>query len=329
VKLWGSWIWDCGHWRDSPTNDPSARLVGERTELHPLQAAVTIRRASFRSRRGETQADAYISNAGTAAHAVEECALKLQPISADSFGPPLRACARDPKNFVQPLLRSYSFFVPAPPRPAANARLRWREVRQRPGGSDRVRERASGIQVTASTTSRFGRTYYVGWSRPPRHEPTRLDVRLDSLRILKVSDPNPREPGQRSQPPDEITLYLDANGLWKYLNDWIPGLTAARLGENFRVGRSLQIEVPAGQAVRLAVRGRECDIPSHSVQFGIFVPRIHPCPPTPKEFSLNEDNPGVAEAEFASARRALGRHVLRSKGPDGAFAATFSVRRIS
>jgi hypothetical protein len=329
IKQWGAWIWDCGHWRAGSANEENTRLTGEKTELHPLQAAVTIRRDGFRSRRGETQADAYISNDGTAAHAVEECALRLQPLSADTYGDQLRACARDRANFVQPLLRSYSFFVPAPPKPSASARLEWREVRRRAGGSDRVRRRANGIDVTASTSRRFGRTYYVGWSQPPRQAPTRLAITLGSLKILKVSDPNPKEPGQRSQPPDELTLYLNANGLWKYVNDWAPGLTAARLHQTFRIGRGVQIEVPAGHPVHLVVRGRECDIPSHSVQFGIFVPRIHPCPPTPNEFSLNEDSPGVADGRFRSAGAALGRHVLRSTGGDGAFAATFSVRKLS
>ena len=91
----------------------------------------------------------------------------------------------------------------------------------------------------------------------------------------------------------------------------------------------MQIYVPAGQPVRLVVRGRECDIPSHSVQFGFLVPLIHPCPPTPREFQIGNDSPGVAEAEYGSAARAVGRHVLRSRGGDGAFAATFTVRRLS
>jgi hypothetical protein len=331
VKLWGSWIWDCGHWRNDPANAPAARLVGERTELHPLQAAVVIRHASFRSRRAETQADVFASVNGNAAHAVEECALRLRPISADSYGDQLRACARDPRNFIQPLASSYSFFVPAPPRPSASARLTYRVVRRGRGGGERVRVRPDGIQVTALTAGvrGYARTFYVGWSQPPARLPTRLSVRLDTLRILKVSDPNPREPGQRSQPPDELNLYLDANGHWTLLNDWAPGLAAAHLGQTFQVGRAVEVEVPAGQPLRLWLGGRECDAPSHSVQFGIFVPRIHPCPSNPREFSLNEDSPGVAEAVYRSAAAAVGRPRLRSRGGDGAFEARLTVRQVA
>jgi hypothetical protein len=327
VKLWGKWIWDCGHWRNDPANAPSARFVGERTELHPLQAAVVIRGTPFRSARGDTEADVFVSTDGNGAHAVEECVLRLTPTGPDTFGDAFRACARDPRNRVQRLLPSYSFFVPAPPKPSPDARLRYSVVRHRPGGAERVRVRPNGIQVTASTTARYARTFYVGWDRPPARPPTRLAFTLDSLRILRVSDPNPRKPDQRSQAPDELNLYLDVNGYWKLLNDWVPGLSAARRGQTFRVGRTVGVEVPAGRPVRLQLRGRECDIPSNQVLFGILVPVTHPCPPTPTEFQLSNDTPGVVEVRYGSARAALGRHRLTSRRGDGAFEATFTVRQ--
>ena len=64
------------------------------------------------------------------------------------------------------------------------------------------------------------------------------------------------------------------------------------------------------------------------VVFGLFVPLIHPCPSNPNEFQIGNDSPGVAEATFPSARAALGRHRLVSRGGDGAFAATFTLRRL-
>ena len=330
VIFWGSWVWDCGHWRADPQNAASAPLSGERTELHPLQALVVLRHAPFRSRRGESQADAFISSNGTPAHAAEECALALQPTSPASFGTPFRDCVRAPRHFLQPLARSYSFFVPAPPRPSPGARLTYRVVRSVGTGTERVRVRPGGLEVTALPVAgeRYGRTFYVGWSQPPRRPPARVGVTLDSLRILRVSDPNPRKPGQISQPPDELNLYLDVNGDWQFLDDWAPGLDRASLNQTFRIGRTLDVAVPAGQRVRLVVRGRECDEPNHSIRFGLFVPLIHPCPSNPNEFQIGNDSPGVAEATFPSARAALGRHRLVSRGGDGAFAATFTLRRL-
>nr|MDQ6916043.1 hypothetical protein [Actinomycetota bacterium] len=99
--------------------------------------------------------------------------------------------------------------------------------------------------------------------------------------------------------------------------------------ETFRVGRSVQVEVPAGQPLRLWLGGRECDVPNHSVQFGIFVPLIHPCPPNPREFQLNEDSPGVIQAVYRSAAAALGRHRFGSRGGDGAFEARLTVRQVT
>src|SRR5438067_9628473 len=120
------------------------------------------------------------------------CTLALQPSSPASLLTPVHGCVRAPRHFLQPLARSYSFFVPASPRPSPGARLTYRVVRRVGTGTERVRVRPGGIEVTALPVAggRYGRTFYVGWSQPPRRPPTPVAVTLDSLRILRVSDPN-------------------------------------------------------------------------------------------------------------------------------------------
>ena len=60
VKLWGSWIWDCGHFT------MGQRVSGEASELHPLNGIVVTRRAPYRTRGRESQADVFISSGGVA-----------------------------------------------------------------------------------------------------------------------------------------------------------------------------------------------------------------------------------------------------------------------
>src|SRR5439155_336217 len=90
VKLFGSWIWDCGHWGQSFT-DPdyflpgsgetpfSTNVPGESTEFHPMQAMIVTRANPYLPQVTETESDVYISNDGTIAHAEEQCALEHPP----------------------------------------------------------------------------------------------------------------------------------------------------------------------------------------------------------------------------------------------------------
>src|SRR5437588_426242 len=108
ATLWGSWIWDCGHWTTSSNNTGPAKIVGEHSELHPLNAIVVNRHAPYLSSRGESQADAYISNQGDFSHAVEKCATTHHPISGASYpqyDSGYHACATSDSNRIQPLKR--------------------------------------------------------------------------------------------------------------------------------------------------------------------------------------------------------------------------------
>src|SRR5437868_1747307 len=74
TTLWGSWIWDCGHFSRGNT------ITGEKTEFHPLNAVAVNRSNPYVARAGESETDFFMSSDGTYAHAQEQCALKLHPL---------------------------------------------------------------------------------------------------------------------------------------------------------------------------------------------------------------------------------------------------------
>jgi hypothetical protein len=197
--------------------------------------------------------------------------------------------------------------VPAPPKPSPNAVLTYRVV-DRTGGSqppETVTVQPNGIDVTVHYTGSsapvYGKSFFVGWTKPSPKPPTHLQVRIDSVRVNHSLDPNPDRPGEETgTPPGEYNLYLDANGQWQFINDWAPGLGAVFDGQTFTPGRSLDLYVQPGHGVRVLVRGRECD----------FV-GVDPCPNTP-ELADQNDVPGIALQSFASVKDAVGQHTVAS-----------------
>ncbi len=318
VKLWGSWIWDCGHFT---TGD---RTTGEHTEFHPLNGIAVTRRAPYRTRGNESQTDVFISNDGNIAHAVEECARTHQPIAPDVFGPDLRTCIQTPSNIRQPLSGRYSFFVPAPPKPSRSARLTYRTTRMVSGSaaSERVRVLGNGLAVTVSARGgnaaarRYGKSFYVGWSGRQRPAPTRLKITLGTL-VVNHADPLPMGTAPR---PGLWNLYVDINGYWKLLNDWAPGLASVSDGQRLRLNRTVTIEVPRGRGVSLLVHGRECDEPSQQVVNGEVVPIVRPCPVNREEFQLANDDTGTILDNYRSASAALGTHTSRAVATTRGFA---------
>jgi hypothetical protein len=318
VKLWGSWIWDCGHWTTGN------RITGERTEFHPLNGIVVTRRSPYRTRGNESQTDVFISDDGNLAHAVEECARTHQPIAPDAFGPDLRTCIQTPANTRQPLSSAYSFFVPAPPRPSPTARLTFRTTRMVSGSAaEHVRVLRNGLAVTvslrggrgsAAAARRYGKSFYVGWSSPGA-APTRLKITLQTL-LVNHADPLPGTTPR----PGLWNLYLDLNGYWKLVNDWAPGLASVRDGQRLRLNRTVTIEVPRGRGVSLLVQGRECDEPSQQMFNGELVPIVRPCPVNREEFQLANDDPGTIFDNYRSATAALGVHTSRALATTRGFA---------
>ena len=220
IKLWGQWVWDCGHWGQGiqtaqtpssvqETGDyflpgqiegPSpAGLRGEQTELHPMQALIVTRKASWSSPTTATETDAYISSDGTHANAEARCANGLSPVpgapgpsplpgipgapSLPSYGPDFSACVNNPANQHMDIHgRTYEFFVPAPPKPSPDSQLTLREQQMiSPSGyTEQVVPEANGVDVTVAApatddgnTHAFGARYYVGWQGPRRRQPAR------------------------------------------------------------------------------------------------------------------------------------------------------------
>jgi hypothetical protein len=361
VDVWGQWIWDCGHWGQGIQTDPDnpqedligtgdyflpgqveggapQELRGEQTELHPIEGFAVHRAEPSQSTTGESQTDVFASNDGTHAYADEKCAAQDQvqnsfPNSTlPAYGPEFTACINDPANQRQPIAgRSFSFFVPAPPRPSPGATLRWREVEQvaANGASEQVTPRGDGIEVRVSFDpsadagpSSFGASYFVGWKgRQATSTPLRLT--LQSVTVNHSLDPNPKRQTQSGPPPGEYNLYLDVNGVWNFIGghgplsssgDWAPGLGQVSDGQTFAVNRDVVFYVPAGGPVRVDISGRECDLP-----------RMDPCVVT-GEVSDANDHPGHAIDSFPTAGAALGDHTLISP-VDADYALRYRVTR--
>jgi hypothetical protein len=316
ATIWGSWIWDCGHWTNVENNQ-GGTISGERTELHPLNAIVVNRRAPYLPARSESESDAFISNDGNLAHSVEQCALHHHPASATVYDSGFTPCARNTANKVQPLARSYSFFVPAPPKPSSASSLKWRIVKRIPhsAGTERVRVARNGLDVTVRMPrgrrpARYGKSFFVSWTGGSRR-PATLKVTIKSV-LVKHADPNP---ALADPTPPPWNLYLDVNGYWKLLNDWAPALYGVHDGQLIRINRTFTIHVPAGARVWVQTSGRECDEPSDTTLYGVTAGLLHPCPANRDEINPNiflllaNDGLGTIVDTYRSAGAALGNHV--------------------
>jgi hypothetical protein len=346
VKYWGRWVWDCGHWgqgiqmdEDNPQGDVVGTgdyflpgqvplvdetpegLRGEQTELHPLEAMVVSRRASWQSPTGEGETDVFMSDEGTHALAESRCAHDNRPPTpAAVYGPDFSACVNAGTRERQDLRgKSFSFFVPAPPRPSQSARLTYREVDQLKGAhgySERVAVRRDGLSVTVSFARdaklplAYGKSWFAGWDRGLRR-PTRLRVTIKSITVVDSLDPNHDRPQQTGAPPGEYNLYLNANGRWDFIGgrppldpdtspQWAPQLGAVTDGQTIAVNHSVELFVPRGSPLRLDISGRECDLP-----------RMEPCL-ADGEVSDGNDHPGQAIVTYRSAGAALGDHTIES-----------------
>ena len=312
TSIWGSWIWDCGHWTEG------GRVTGERTEFHPLSAIVVTRSNPWQARAGESETDAFISSDGTYAHANEECALRLHPQPDGTYGKDFFGCARNPASFRQRLARSYTFSVPAPIRPAGATRLLLRSVIKVHRGrvAERIRRTATGFVVTITPrvkTLAWGKSYFARWSgRTP--EVTRLKVTFQKL-LIKHADPDPTEGGV-DPAGEKWALYLELNSHWVLVNEWAPSLFAAKDNLVLRLGRTITVTLQPGRQLSLFVMGRECDGPSGVTLFGHFVPATKPCPFNRTESKIsahNNDDPGTVLDRYSSVHAALGTHTAKSR----------------
>lgn len=324
ATLWGSWIWDCGHWQSTP-NNTGGMTSGEHSELHPLNAIAVNRKAPYLSPRGESETDVFISNEGDGAHAVEQCALSHHALSGapyPQYDSGYEPCATSVANRIQPLAQSYSFFVPAPAKPSPSAALRYRVVTRVPGssGAERVQMKANGIAVTvklrgASHLVHYGKSFFVSWTGSVPHPPTTLKLTVRSI-VINHADPNPAVPDPSGA---HWALYLDVNGYWQLLNAWAPRLTMNVVdGEQIAVNRTVTVHVPHGAGVSLLLQGRECDEPAGKTVLGIYANLLYPCPANTDEQNPNildvfaNDDPGTILKIYRSAAAAIGTHVVSS-----------------
>jgi hypothetical protein len=317
TTIWGSWIWDCGHWTQGNT------ITGERTEFHPLNGIVVNRAASWQARAGEAESDAYISTDGTYAHSAEECARKGHKQSDGTYGKSYFKCVRHHANLRQPVARSYSFFVPAPRRPSGANKLAFRTVSTARSGrvSERVRRAGNGLRVTVTPKSRrtvrYGKEFFVRWVN--RSQPTtRLRVTFQDL-LVKRANPSGQDAPDDTGGQGQWNMYFELNGFWKLVNEWSPTLANVHDNTTIHLNRSVVVNVPRGHGVELFAMGRECDQPSGLFipAFGHFAPTTHPCPTNPKATEINghpNDDPGSILDRYASASAAVGTHTTKSAG---------------
>jgi len=316
IKVWGAWIWDCGHWGLGfpdyfvPSQLPyKGPITGERTEFHSTKFVVVTRADPYRTSSNETQADVFASTDGRMSHAQEQCAHEHRPVEgANTYGPDYTACIHDSDKQKQTLNdRDYDFFVPAPRKPSSSATLTYRIDDRLSGGepSETVTPQSDGIKVTVnfkgSSASHYGKAFYVGWKPAASTPPDHLQVTVNSIKVNRSLDPNPQRTGEQTgQPPGEYNLYMDANGDWQFLNDWVPGLGSVNDGQSFDVNKGVDFYVQSRHGVRILFDGRECD----------FV-GVEPCPQT-AELADQNDRPGDALQTFSSVKAALGKHTVQS-----------------
>ncbi|MEK6277400.1 MAG: hypothetical protein AABM29_05235 [Actinomycetota bacterium] len=335
AKLWGSWVWDCGHWGQGFTADPddptgsiindtdyflpgtgmAGGLRGEQTEFHPMQSVVITRDRATVPVVGETETDAFLSSLGTTARSESRCSKENPAPSPFAYGPNWTACINDPakaRNNVND--RDYSFFIPAAPKPGPSAvNLRFRVDNRNPQGTGPVENivprGVAGVDVTVPFNNfgsdaqllSYGKSLFVGWDGALQNIPAKVDVVFRQLKILNSLD-DPGFSTSAGVPPGEWGMYSDINGSWQFINEYASDLDLVNTGEVVNLNHTYSINVPDGERLRVGMTGRECDLP-----------KIAPCPVT-SEVAEDNDGPGDASQSFASVSEAVGTHVLNG-GP--------------
>ena len=316
VEMLGAWVWDCGHWDG-----------GERTEIHPIKALWVERTPSPRSPTGENEGDLLITTVKTGAGRVADCAHRTREVRAA-----FRECLASEPDWHD-VAGTYRFFLRAPPRPSAGARLTARVL---DAGSTanapplRLVRSARGVTATvtippsAAPSPRrlvLARRVLVGWTPTPRlARPIHLRVRFESILIRRKMDPacpldRPQCPnagqstqhGQTTEGAGEWNVYWDVGGIWGMWNPRV--LRVSRDGQVFRSRQTVDVFVRPNQPWRVLIWARECDWSAFS---GESTGRpMWPCPRANEVgVRAGDDVPGAALARFRGVRGALGRRHL-------------------
>lgn len=317
IQAYGSWVWDCEH---------SQR--GAHTELHPLRALWVERRFSPHSATGENEAALWYSNVRTPAGVIADCAHRTKG-DRQAFKSCL-ASTSAASSFADSGTKA--FFLRAPPRPNARARMHARlvDVGSSPSAPrPRLVLTPHGAQVTLRFVSdravRVAYALFVGW-RPSEVRPRHYRVEFEDLLVRRAMDPSctltePQCParvettqlGQIATSPGEWALYLDVGGIWTHVK---PLVLRVHDGQHVRLRQHVDLYVPRGRSWRLAAFTRECDfgLPTFSSNDRA----VYPCPRS-GEFGhpSGDDRPG-----YLSAPGRIGRHAANSRLEDSTCPAT-------
>jgi hypothetical protein len=345
-KMWGRWVWDCGHWQEgfttpadqsqfqnSATHDgdyflpgtgmqlsPGVPIRGEQTEFHPLESVLISRSTPTVPTVGESETDAMISSQGTPAAADSACAHAHPPPTppntpASFYGPDWTACvnASSDRNPVND--RNYTTFIPAPPKPSSDATLRFRATDHNPPGrgpTELFAPTKDGVFVSIPFQGFGSSSEQLAYGK--------------SL-FVGWSGPLQFVPAHIQVVFKKLTIHhslddptVDSSSqtppgewnLYSNLNgDW-----------SFLNDYAPQIgAVNSGQTIDLNHTYDENvpdGAPLHIVMRGreCDLPKINPCPNT-TEAAEDNDDPGTADVTFNSVSDAIGEHVLKPTGPDG------------
>ncbi len=198
VQLTGSWVWNCTKWKPA----------GERTELHPFRSLWVQRAVAAASPWGESEGDLFVSTDATQAGVVSDCA--LQPVYADCL-------ATQPQ--WHDVSGTYSFVLPAPPKPPGAGKLRARVV-DHGGPAPTVALRNGAAVVTLRLASPPGvplvvaKQVFLGWTKAPATElPQHLHIVFRSPLAAATCDAAGIWGPCSAQRP--LDLYLPRGTAWR------------------------------------------------------------------------------------------------------------------
>jgi hypothetical protein len=373
----GSWVWDCGHW-GVPTDlfspdyllpkegqpclgfpDPSqCHVTGESTEFHPYRALWDVRAQSSSSPYGEAQGELFISTDKTEAGKEADCAHKHPASNPAAYPPEYRACLQTEPNW-QDVSGDYSFLLPAPPRPSAQANLRFRAVDEGSSGSPQptLMQEGNAVRVTfhlsTSPSQRLVMAYriFAGWDQLPISSvPVHLHVTLDKLEVHRAMDPGcplgvpitdachleSTRATQLTTAPGEWNLYWDFTGVW---GQWGNTEFDPNTGDVITGSDSADIYVPPGSGWRLFAHGRECDLGSLFMSSN-GMPSSD-CPNDKAELADDNDVQGMILDVYPSVAASLGQHrsnalthkddptsTCPDSNPEGCYSLTYTVTLI-
>jgi hypothetical protein len=337
MQVLGSWIWDCDHYQGK----------GEKTELHPFRATWVARhpeQASPTSKRGEAEADLFVSTDATPAGQAAECAHETK--GSDQF----KACTHAAADWLS-ANGSYDFALCAPQPAPKGAYLVWRIVDKGSVNAPKIplypgNTGCASVRFTLAAPRGervvIAKQIYLGWSKPAPVQ--HLRFHFDKLLVRRAMDPScPPDkpacpyanestlPGQIVSAPGEWQLHWSVDGIW---GRW-PGTLAAKDGSTFRGTQSVDFYLPRGGSWTFVTLARECDFGALPSFAGTGHP-MRPCPPSSEVGnSAGDDYPGAITVTFRGA--ALGRHVSNAStagstcppsNVDGCYQLTYTVSRL-